>query len=178
MSEHHIMIISKLAQDAQNPVAYAPSADERKAIANDLGLIKLSKLTFTGMMTGVGTRDWQLSGKLGATVVQPCVVTLEPVTTRIDEDITRTFLADWEDPEDPEVEMPEDDTIEPLRAEIDLGAVVSEALALSLPAFPKAPDAHFEDITVTEPGATPLTDEAAKPFAGLAALKDQLSKKD
>jgi hypothetical protein len=53
-------------------------------------------------------------GRLGATVVQPCVATLAPVTTRIETGVTRRYLADWQEPEGEEAEMPEDDTTEAL----------------------------------------------------------------
>ena len=69
-------------------------------------------------------------GGLGATVTQACVVTLAPVITRIEETVTRRYLADMPEPEGEEVEMPEDDSAEPLPVIIDPGAVMIEALAL------------------------------------------------
>ena len=77
-------------------------------------------------------------------MVQSCVVTLDPVTTRIDQPVRRTFLPETaaRGPEivvDPE----EDDEIEPLTDRIDLGRVAVEALALALPAYPRKPGATF-----------------------------------
>lgn len=71
--------------------------------------------------------------------------------------------------------MPEDDTIEPLGTWIDPAIIMIEALALALPEYPRKEEAQAETIRVTEPGKKPMTDEEARPFAGLAALKDQLS---
>ena len=70
--------------------------------------------------------------------------------------------------------MPEDDTAEPLGDIIDLQGVMIEELALALPAWPRSEGAGIGSVTVTEPGQTPLTEEAMKPFAGLAALRDKL----
>ncbi|NNK77432.1 MAG: DUF177 domain-containing protein, partial [Litoreibacter sp.] len=91
------------------PVRFTPDAERMKEIAELLGLDGLRKMNMTGELKAIGRSDWQFKGHLGATVIQPCVVTLAPVTTRIEEDILRTFVSDWQEPEDSEVEMPEDD---------------------------------------------------------------------
>ena len=43
-----------------------------------------------------------------------------------------------------------------------------------IPEFPRAEGAEDIDLTVQPPGAEPLSDEAVKPFAGLAALKARM----
>lgn len=156
-----------------------PNATERGAIAKRLGITGVKKLTFTGSLSPLGKSDWDLQARLGATVVQPCVVTLDPVTTRIDEDLARRYLADMPDtPEAAEFEMPEDDTAEALPETLDLSAVMEEALALALPAWPRAPGVDAVDIAVTEPGQTPMTDDDAKPFAALKSLQQKLKDDD
>ena len=150
-----------------------PTDDDIKAALDLLGLRKLS---FVGRVEAEGKKDWVLTAKLGATVVQPCVVTLEPVTTRIDVPVTRTFLADWADPEDEEFEIPEGDETEALGAEIDPTQVMIEALSLALPLYPRKEGAELEQADYTEPGKQAMTDEDAKPFAGLAGLRDALKK--
>ncbi len=155
-----------------------PTPDERKAIADELGIIGVKKLRFSGRLAPVGKSDWQLTAELGATVVQPCVTTLDPVTTRLDEPVTRSYVADLPDVEGNEIEMPEDDTVETLPATLDLAAVMIEALTLALPLYPRKADAELGDAVFTEPGVTPLSDDEAKPFAGLGALREQLENKD
>jgi len=141
-------------------------------------LAGLRKLSFTGDLHPLGDHDWQLKARLGATVTQPCVVTLEPVVTRIDVDVMRTFLRDYTDVDGDEVEMPEDDSVEALGTWIDPAAVMEEELALALPAYPRKDTAQAEIIRVTEPGKKPMSDAEARPFAGLAALRDQLGNSD
>ncbi len=161
-----------LARRVALPFRVEPDAEDRKALARRLGASAISKLRFEGELRPEGKRDWRLEARLGATVVQPCIVTLAPVTTRIDETVERRFLAHWSEPEPgSETEMPEDDSVEPLGAEIDPAAVMEEALALTLPDYPRAEGAELETSVFTEPGANPLTDEAVHPFAGLAKLK-------
>jgi uncharacterized metal-binding protein YceD (DUF177 family) len=157
------------------PVLVTPDAAARAAIARHLDIRDIRKLRFEGTLTPEGRRDWTLTATLGATVVQDCVVTLDPVVTRIDEPVTRRYLADMPEPTLGEVEMPEDDTIEPLPASLDLAAVMVEALSLALPPFPRAPGAELGELTVTEPGSAPLDADTIRPFAGLAGLRDKLT---
>lgn len=166
--------VADLSTTAQNAFGYRPDAHTLAEIAHSLGLNGLRKLSFEGQIRPMGKTDWQLDARLGATAVQACVVTLEPVTTRVDTDVTRRFLSDYSDPDDPEVEMPEDDTIEPLGAWIDPYLVMQEALALALPDYPRKDDAALGQMIYTEPGQAPMTDEDARPFAGLAGLRDAL----
>ena len=162
------------------PVAFTlkPDGTARQTLAETLGIRSIRKLTFQGEVQPDGAQDLQLRGNLGATVVQDCVVTGDPVTTRIDELVLRRYLADFTDPETEEAEMPEDDTAEALPASLDLAEVMAEALALALPPWPRAEGIAPVDITVTEPGKTPMTEEEIKPFAALKSLRDDLAEKD
>lgn len=167
----HILHLARLPADEEHPFRLEPDAGTRQQIIQQLGLLGLRKLRFEGRMIPAGKRDWRLEATLGATVVQPCVVTLEPVSTRLDEPVTRTYLAHMPElPEGEEVEMPDDDSAEPLPELLDLNTVMTEALALALPLYPRATDAHIEEAVFTEPGTEPMTDEDTKPFAGLADL--------
>ncbi len=146
------------------------------AIAKDIDVPGLRKIRFKGTLQPIGKRDWQLTAHLGATVLQDCVVTLAPVTTRIEEDVTRQWLAATRKTADEEeVEMPEDVTQDPLGDVIDLGEVLIEALALALPPYPRAAGADLSEQNFAEKGVTPMTDEDARPFAGLAGLRDKLA---
>ncbi len=168
--------ITELSQNQPTRFDLRPSEQERHALAETLGLSGLRKLRLVGRIDARGRDDWTLQARLGATVVQPCVVTLEPVTTRIDTDIRRLYLAGYQQPDAPESEMPEDDTVEPLGNEIDLGTVMAEALALNLPLYPRATGAETEQAVFTEPGKEPMHDEDVRPFAGLAGLRAQFRK--
>ena len=180
-SEHSTRIATAdLRPRTPTRFALAPDAAERESLAQDLGIEAIRKLRFEGEITAEGRDDWRLDATLGATVVQPCVVTLAPVTTRIDVAVTRRFLARMPDivlDESGEAEMPEDETLEPLGSEIDLAAVMAEALALNLPLYPRADGAELGAAVFAEPGIAPMRDEDAKPFAGLAGLRDRLTAK-
>ncbi|RYG92306.1 DUF177 domain-containing protein [Loktanella sp. IMCC34160] len=148
-----------------------PTPAERAAVAAALDIPKVRKLRLTGRLLPVGRKDWRLEAELGATVVQDCVVTLEPVTTRIDEAVTRSYLSEVPDLGTGEVEMPEDDEADPLPAVLDLAEVMIEALALALPPFPRAEGASLEDPDDDDDD----TADVRRPFSG---LKDLLDPKD
>ncbi|MEM6634801.1 MAG: DUF177 domain-containing protein [Pseudomonadota bacterium] len=171
--------VDALPVDGNLPMDFKPDAAARAALAEFLGIPEIRKLRLAGELRPEGTRDWRFVGALGATVVQPCGVTLVPVVTRIDEPAERLFLADPPaPPEGAEAPMPDDDSVEALGREIDLGAVLSEALALALPAFPRAPGAELGEAVFTEAGKAAMTDDDARPFAGLAALRAKIADKD
>ncbi len=172
--------VAKLSQNAPTPFSLLPEKPVLDTLARDLGLSALRKLRFEGEIRSFGKADWILTGHLGATVVQPCVVTLDPVTTRIETDVERRFLADMAMPdeeEDTELEMHEDENAEPLGSHIDPVAVMEEALALAMPLYPRVDGAEMSETVFTEPGKVAMRDEDARPFAGLAGLRDKLADK-
>ena len=174
----HIFRVADLPATKDTHFTLDPDAAARADVAATLGIPAVRKLRFTGTLTQSGKKDWRLEASLGATVVQDCVVTLEPVTTRIDEQVLRVYVAEVDEPIIGEVEMPEDDSIEELPSEINVFDVMTEALALALPDFPRKEGAELGEAVFTEPGKDAMTDESARPFAGLAELKEALENKD
>lgn len=171
----HTIKLGGLRGNDPKPVRLEPDAAARAAIAAELDILGIKKLRFSGSLLPEGKTDWRLEADIGATVVQACVATLEPVTTRIDAPVLRRYLAEVPDlPEGDEIETPEHDEVEPLPAVLDLHAVMVEALALNLPLYPRADGVEVVAETYAEPGVAPLEDEDTKPFAGLAALKAKM----
>lgn len=160
------------ALPARKPARFdlRPGAGARAAIAGALGLLDLADLRFRGEIRPAGRRDWLLEGRIEATVTQACVVTLAPVVSRIEEPVTRRYVAELDAPAAEEVEMP-DETVELLPETIDAGAVMVEALTLALPPYPRAEAAEFGGATAAPEGAAPIgPEETTRPFAGLAGL--------
>lgn len=155
-----------------------PGAERRAEIAQEIGVDRVRKLRFSGRLHPLGQGDWALEGQLGATIVQPCVVTLEPVVTRIDVPVERRYVADLTEPAGEEVEMPEDVTVEPLPRRLELEEVMIEELALATPDYPRAEGAPPTDVAAAPPGAQSIEEGGEKPLAGLAALRDRLGKGD
>jgi uncharacterized metal-binding protein YceD (DUF177 family) len=163
--------LASLSRHEQHDFAFEPGSDLVSELLEEFGLLKLRKARLTGRLTPEGRRDWHLEATFGATVVQPCSVTLAPVTTRIDTAVERRFVADFAQPEEAEAEMPEDDTTEPLPDVLDLAALFAETLSIELPDFPRAEGASFGEAVFAPPGAEPLTADKVRPFGALEALK-------
>ena len=162
--------VSELAARKPTRFDISPDAATRAAIARWADIDALEDLRLTGTLTPSGRSDWVLEATFSARVVQPCAITLVPVTTELSEEVTRRYLAEMPEPTGEEVEMPEDDTTEQLPAVIDLAAVALEVLELALPLQPRAPGAELGTVRAAQDGVAPLTDEVTRPFAGLAEL--------
>jgi uncharacterized metal-binding protein YceD (DUF177 family) len=149
-------------------LTYAPTEGEIERLKAEFQLLGLKKAQMSAELIPKGRGDWLLKGQLGASVVQPCVVTLAPVPTRIDAKFERLFVTEMPDlSPGEESEMPEDDRLEPRPAVLDLSVVFAEVLALELPEWPRAPGAEL-------PPSVQDTDEKPNPFAVLQALKSKL----
>ena len=151
-----------------------------RQFVEELDLVSLKKIRFKGELTAKGRDQWELTANLGATVQQACVISFVPVTTRIDDKITRRYVPEdlfEQVAEDEEIaESSGDDAMDILPAEIDLLGVFRETLLLALPDYPRAAGVELGERVFTEDGVKPMRDADAKPFAGLAALKEKLEK--
>ncbi len=148
---------------------------ELRAVAAAFGLVGLDALRIEARLAREGKEGWRVEGRVAAEPVQECVVTLDPVPARIDEPFLRRYEPGAaEEAEEAVIDPEAEDPPEPLGHGIDLGLVAMETLALALDPYPRAPGAAFEPVIAAPEGVEPMTDEAAKPFAGLAALKSRL----
>ncbi len=164
-----------VAADAMVPGARfegTASAEERAALAGRFGVEAVRSLGFRAEALTWGPSGVRLRGVAEAALTQVCVVTLEPIETRIAEPFERFFAP-------PEqiaqagalLDSDLDEAPEPLGAAVDVGEVAAETVALAIDPYPRAPGAAFDGVLSAPPGVEPLTDEQARPFAGLAALK-------
>ena len=162
---------------------------ERTALARRFGLLGFDLLRATAKIAPVDGADGKrgagllrLGGHLIAEVSQACVVTLEPVASRVEVDFTLLYslepgpapapegVAAAEVVVDPEAEDPP----EPLGpGGLDLGEVVAQQLALALNPYPRAPGAALAPALSEVPGAPGARPAAAEsgPRAGFAVLE-------
>lgn len=158
--------------------SFRPEGEARSQLAADLGLLALYRLELTGEIRPAGRDELVLEARLTAHVDQPCSLTLVPVPATVDEPVRRRYVTGLDQPEGDEIEMPEDDSVEPMPEVIDLAEIASEALALALPLYPRAPGAEFGQALHAGDGVNPLTDADLKPFSALQGLAEQLKAKD
>lgn len=148
------------------------SLDEptRAALAEALGLSAVE--SFEASLVIVPLRGGiRAQGRLVARIVQPSVVTFEPVAQDIDETIDRVFLpepAAHKPTPGSEVFVDIDDEDFPDHIdgpEVDLSALLTETLALAIDPYPRQPGESLESLGL-DTGA-----EETGPFATLAKLK-------
>lgn len=158
--------------DSGAPMKGVAATEECAALAARYGVPAVRALSYTAQAAPWGPGGWRIHGAVTAALTQVCVVTLEPVDTSFTEPFERFFapparLDDAADLLDPDGE----EEVAPLGETIDIGEIAAEAAALAIDPYPRKPEAAFGGVLTGPPGAEPLTDEAARPFAGLATLK-------
>jgi uncharacterized metal-binding protein YceD (DUF177 family) len=149
--------------------AHTATPEERSAVADVLDALDVPKLRIEGQVAPSGKEGWHLSAQITATAIQSCVVTLEPVATKLSEKIERDFQPDASDALGPDG----DDSVDPLTDSLDLGLIAMEALALALPDYPRKAGIDLADLVPEDP---PEPEEKPNPFAALASLRDKLDK--
>lgn len=172
-----IQPIARLDREVPTEFNIELTDEERSRAAAYMGLIGLNEISFCGKIAAWDEQGWEVRADLTAIIVQECVVTLSPVTQYIEETVSRRYLPGLE----PETEFDvlvtsaeEEDGPDPIVDEIDLAGLMLESLALAIDPYPRAEGAELETAVFAEPGIKPMTDEDARPFAKLAALRAKL----
>jgi uncharacterized metal-binding protein YceD (DUF177 family) len=157
-------------------------ADEAECAAlasrYDVPAVRALRFALKAEPAGAG---WVVTGDVTAALTQRCVVTLEPVETEIAEAVERRFVPRDQLPAiHPGVELELSaaavDGPDGFDDSLDLGEIAAETVALAIDPYPRHPEADFANLIASPPDTAPLTDEAARPFAGLAALKARQQK--
>ncbi len=147
----------------EDGVRLEATEEERRLAADFVKIPAVHSLVGEFEITG-NRRRAKVKGRVSGRVSQTCVVTLEPFESDIAEDVDLTFAEERDNLSEEEIERrkidPPDEIID---GKIDLGAVMTEFLALGLDPYPRKPGVDFE----------PITDDKAEdsPFAALGKLR-------
>lgn len=168
----------KVSHVSANPITVkvAADTDDLKRLARQWGVPEV--LSFEAeLVLGRWKRDGiRAKGHVSASIVQECVVTLEPVAQQIEEDFESVFLPEnsrlakrtidgkgemFLDPDGPDLpEIFNGDSI-------DVGAVAAEFAALSIDAYPRKEGLEYADRMESDS----TSDKKPSPFAVLQGLK-------
>jgi uncharacterized metal-binding protein YceD (DUF177 family) len=144
---------------------------ERAALAERFDIPSIDALKAKVHLKAIaGGAVVRLDAVITAAVVQTCVVSLEPVPARVNEEFSMTFGAAKPEEVGAEIELSveDDDPPEPIiDGIIDVGEAVAEHLSLALDPFPRKAGMTFEG--GEEP--TPAEEKRPSPFAVLAQLR-------
>ena len=154
-----------------------PDAVIREALAKSAGLMALPRLEASFDLTPQGSEGLHVAGRVSASIVQNCVVTLDPVESEIGEEIDLLFMPPVGAAKEEDVsaqagrEVEIRDEPELLRdGGVDLGELAIEFFLLGIDPYPRKPGVLFE---------TPQDDDpSARPFVALAVLKASIKDND
>ena len=145
------------------------TAQERAALAAIAGVAAISDLEAAFDVGPPRLGRIHVTGHVRGVVSQTCVVTLEPLQNRVDEDVD-VFFAPEEEAEAARLlsAESEDLTADPpepiIGGKIDLGRLAAELFVLGIDPYPRKDGAQFEPIVAP-------ADPSEHPFAALAGLK-------
>jgi uncharacterized metal-binding protein YceD (DUF177 family) len=139
------------------------NSDERAELARRFGLFALDRLTAAVELRRQDAENVLLEAAFEAEFVQDCVVSLDPVWGAVAHRFSLVY-GPAEAAEPATARVGEDAAFEPLSGDaIDIGEAVAQELSLSLPDFPRRPDAVIDVPMSAEPGE--------RSFASLARLR-------
>jgi Large ribosomal RNA subunit accumulation protein YceD len=144
--------------------ALVADADTRASIARMAGLRDLLQLKADFDVTRQGGDGLRVVGHVSATVGQTCVVSLEPVTNEVEEDVDLLFVpkstdelpAGETEKGESRVETKWDEPEALVGGAVDLGIVATEFLILGLDPYPRKPGVVFEPPQDLKPDGGPF----------------------
>ncbi|MHA1600793.1 MAG: YceD family protein [Alphaproteobacteria bacterium] len=151
----------------------AANEAERASLARRFRLLALDHLSADLRVQRLpGTEVIRVSGQFVAEATQACVVSLEPVSARLNVEFSQLYAPAPETPQQEEqiIDVEAEDPPEEIGPDgLDLGETVVQQFALALDPYPRAPGAQ-------SPAGSEEALEAARskggPFAALKALQD------
>jgi len=151
------------------------SAEECARLAARFGLLKLENLKAEVTLRMVAGAAVLVTGRLEAQVSQACVVTLEPVASKVVSQFAVRYissgLAEGVPEEELDLDFAEED-VEPLAGDtIDIGEVVAQYLALALDPYPRKAGAEYA--AGGKDGVAEVESKELNPFAILKNLKER-----
>ncbi|TYC63492.1 DUF177 domain-containing protein [Rhodobacterales bacterium] len=169
--------------DKDQKLVVEPDAAGLKAIADSYDLRSVESLNADFVLKPYRKAGLRVVGTITAQLTQVCVVTLEPFESTVTIDVDRTFephsersrkIRDLNDEGEIEIDL---ESLDPpdviIDGVLDLGAVISEELALSLDPFPRKPGVEFDGPDEDDVEAAAPEEDKPSPFAALQALKDK-----
>jgi uncharacterized metal-binding protein YceD (DUF177 family) len=154
-------------------VTIEANAEEREALTKRFGIEAIHALSARFVATPWRRGGIEVRGEIAAEVEQVSVVSLEPFTSEVGEEVVRYFLAETAPGHNPavlSVESLEDDEPDVISGgAIDLGEIAAESLALALDPYPRKPGEVFQEETAEAAEAR----REESPFAVLSRLKKQ-----
>lgn len=174
--EFSLKVAAKDVPPAGTTIAFSADAETCAALARRFGVLELQGLRGTAKVRPFRKQGLTAECRFEATVVQACVVTLDPVTQRIDETFARRWLPEHLLESESNIEAREvlieaegEDAPEPMTGgAVDIGEAVAEELALAIDPYPRKPGIAY-DLPAEAP--EDAAEDRPNPFTVLEKLK-------
>ena len=164
----YIILLEQIKREIECEFNLVCSKDALRELPKRLNVIEAKKASFNGHLKLQAANQIFLCGTVKAKLIQPCSLTLEPVVTTINEEISRTFFIG------PNEKKPIKKSVFELTEksfdndiildEINLGEVLMETISLETPDYPKKSGASIS-LAPTE------SMDRENPFSILSKLK-------
>ena len=146
------------------------TADELKRVATALNILAVASLTSRYRIVAISGGAYRLTGSISAKVEQACVVSLEPVSGKVEASFEVEFwpVLKSEESEDESSVLSGSDVEQLEHGLIPVGRITFETLSASLDPYPRKEGAEF---TWQDPKSE--ASDGTNPFAALSKLKDK-----
>ena len=186
----HIVQVSELG-DRPLEIDLTANEQERAALTQRLKISSLEQFEAHVSLVLLKSGDVDVVASFKADVIQPCTVTLDPVTSNLSAEFKLTYSPFIEEDEGDEEDEEDDDEVfedlnnrrdppEPLvDQKIDVGEALIEQLALEINPFPRVQGAVFEGYVSGSKSEKESGFKKKNPFAALSQLQTKpLNKKN
>lgn len=172
-----LLPLERLDREGSVEIEIVADAAERAALAARFGLPGIESLNARLRVRRTAIGEVVVTGRLEARPVYVCVVTVEPFTGSVEDDIALRFAPAVDEETTDRSTGPEDeDPPEPLVGDtLELGEAVAQQLALALDPHPRAPAAALDQEAAA--AAARLAGEEAAPASPFAVL-ERLRRRD
>ena len=174
MQNQNKLIVSKLISQKNHRFNLSPRKDTLEEISEKLGVLSLKDLSFSGQIYPINSHDLKLDAKLKAIVIQTCGISLEPMKTALETNVTRIFSRDWDESQLRLDETSIETSIERQKNIINLMEILTEELALEVPLYPKSKTHLKPSISSDYWIDEKEVGSENKPFAILSNLKKKM----
>tara|TARA_X000001036_G_C20476692_1_gene723907 strand:+ start:301 stop:681 length:381 start_codon:yes stop_codon:yes gene_type:complete len=115
---------------------------------------------------------YELRASLKATFIQNCIITLDPIKTKIEREVNLLFYEQKLERRKKNISIDIDTLdMEPIQKELNIGDAMLEVLSLEVPLYPKKENLDFDGVTATASGLKPLDRTSDNPFISLEKLR-------
>lgn len=174
--EFSVKLALKDVPPAGKSIEFNADAEIRAALARRFGVLELQDLKGTVKVRPFRKQGLIADCRFEATVVQACVVTLDPVTQWIEESFTRRWLPDHligpetgAEAREVLVDAEGEDAPDPMTGgAVDIGEAVAEELALAIEPYPRKPGVAYD---LPSEAPEDAAEERPNPFTVLEKLK-------